>query len=140
MVNGTEDDVSEAGEVFAAVAILFDAVAIREPAAVDPEQHRPLFAVVDAGREDVDAQAILAYVVVVPVVAERGVLVLIPVLHVLRRSVAPPERRVDIAPRFGFLLPAGLTWNRIFPWFSNTITGSHSQRAGRKRCIRAQTI
>ena len=69
----TNDDVAEAREVLAVVAVLLDAVAVDEAAAVQPHEHGPLLAVAERGREDVEPQAVLADVVVVPVVAERRV-------------------------------------------------------------------
>jgi len=39
-------------------------------AAVDPEHHRPLLAVVERRREDIDPQTVLADVVVVPMIPE----------------------------------------------------------------------
>ena len=71
MIDGTEDNVTQPGEVLAAVPVVFDPVAVHESAAVDPEQDRSLFAIVDCRREDVDPQTILAYVVIVPMIAEE---------------------------------------------------------------------
>jgi hypothetical protein len=103
MIDGAKNDITQPGEVLAVVTILFDPVAAGESAAVDPEHHRPLLAVIHRGREHVDAEAILADIVVVPVIAEGCELIRITVLHVLRSGVAPPERRVHLGPWLGFL-------------------------------------
>jgi hypothetical protein len=51
-------------------SVLFNPVAVRKPAAVNPEKHRPFLAVLDGRREDVEAETILAHVVIVPIVPE----------------------------------------------------------------------
>jgi hypothetical protein len=103
MVDRAEDGIAEAGEVLAAVTVVLDAVAVGEAAAVDPEQHRPLLAVLDRGREDVELQAVFADVVVVPVIAEGGVRVGVAAVHVLGRGVAPPDGRTHVRPDLGLL-------------------------------------
>ena len=84
-------------------AVVLDRVAVGVAAAVDPEHHRPLLAVLQCRREHVEPQAVFADVVVVPVVAERPVLAAVAVVHVLRRGVAPPQRRADVGPGLGLL-------------------------------------
>src|SRR4051812_27961614 len=103
MIEGAKDYVPEPREVLAVVPILFDSVAVHEPATMNPEQHRSFPAIVDSGCENVDPETILADVIIIPVVAKGGEFVLIPVLHSLRRRIAPPERRVHLGPRLGFL-------------------------------------
>ena len=70
VIDGAEDNVTEPREVLAVVPVLFDRVAVDESAAMDPEQYGSFLAVIDARREDVDAETILAYVVIVPMIAE----------------------------------------------------------------------
>jgi len=82
MVDGYEYYISETGGILSVVSILFNAVASGEPAAMNPEKHRPALAVGDSGREDVEAETILAHVVIIPMVPERREFVLIPALHI----------------------------------------------------------
>src|SRR6185295_5284903 len=103
VVDRAEDDVAEARKVLAVVAVVLDAVSVGEAATVNPEHHRTLAAVVDRRCEHVDPQTVLAYIVVVPMIAERAKLVGVAIVHVLRRRVAPPERRIDVGPWFWFL-------------------------------------
>ena len=98
VVDRDEHRVAEPREVLAVVAVVLDAVTVDEAAAVEPHEHRALLRVRERRGEDVQPQAVLAHVVVVPVVAERVVRVRVPLLHVLRRAVAPPQGREHLRP------------------------------------------
>ena len=84
VVDRDEDDIAITAEVLAVVAILFDAIAIGEAATVDPEEDGTLLAIGQALGPDVELEAILAYVVVVPMVGESVVVVGVFALGELR--------------------------------------------------------
>ena len=102
MVHAHEHDVPRAGEVRAVVAVLLDAVAGGEAAAVHPHQDRALLAVRGRGPH-VQVQAVFTHVVVVPVIREGAGVVLPLVGHVLGRVVAVEHRGPDSLPGCGLL-------------------------------------
>ena len=103
VVDGAADHVAVAGEVLSAVAVLLDGVAAGIAAAVQPDEHGPLLAV-QAGRPDVEAEAVFADEVVVPVVRETAVGFGPAVIgdH-LRGGLAEHERRAHVVPALGRL-------------------------------------
>ena len=103
MIDGAKNHVAQSSKVLTAISVVFDGIAGGETAAVDPEHHGPPLTVTDGGRVNVDAETILVNVAVVPTVAEGIKFVGVLVLHRLRGHIAPPERRVYVAPRFGCL-------------------------------------
>ena len=101
VVHRAEDDVAVAGDVLAVVAVLLDAVAACEAAAVEPHEHRTALAVVEGGRPYVQTQAVFAHQVVVPVVDEHRVGFGAPVVVALRCRSAVGHCRAHALPRFG---------------------------------------
>lgn len=102
MIDRTEDDVSVAGDILAVVAVLFDAVAPCEAAAVQPDEDRAAFAV-ESRRPDVQAQAVLAHAVVVPMIDEHRVGLRTAVVETLGSRIAEGHGRADAFPRSGRL-------------------------------------
>ena len=99
VVQGHEHDVAIAAEVLAVIAVLLDTVAGGEAATVDPEQDRTL-AGIRSRRPDVQAEAVLADIVIIPVVGKDAVVIAVLAFHPLRRGVAIIDSRKDIVPRF----------------------------------------
>ncbi len=103
MVDGDEDDIAITTEVLAMVAILFDAITIGEAAAVDPEEDGALLAIGQTLGPDVEFEAILTYVVVVPVVGEGVVVVGILAFGELRCRSGIKDGGQGVVPGCGSL-------------------------------------
>ena len=99
VVHRDEDHVAVTAEILPVVAVLLDGVAVGEAAAMNPEQHGTLLRV-RAGSPDIQRQAVLPHVIIVPVVGEGGVAVGVLAVHPLRSDIAIEHGRADIVPGF----------------------------------------
>ena len=102
MVDADHDHVAAVGQAFAVVGWQLLSGAGGVAAAVQPEHDRTL-AVVEGGRPDVDAEAILAGLAVVPVEEPRFFVMGPAGARGLRRHLAVSERAADAGPGRGLL-------------------------------------
>ena len=75
MVYGNEDNITITTEILTMVAILLNAITIGEASSVDPKEDGTLLAIGQALSPDVELEAILTNIIVVPVVGESVVVV-----------------------------------------------------------------
>src|SRR6185295_14298119 len=71
VIHADHDDIAAAGQALAVVYPQLVARAGRVPAAVNPDQDRPLARVARRWRPHVDAEAVLAWLAVIPLEHER---------------------------------------------------------------------
>src|SRR5688572_26411914 len=103
MIDRHKYNVAFAGEIFAMVSILFNSIAVGIATAVQPNHNRAFLAIINGRCPYVEFQAVLADVVVIPVVYEGPINICIPSFHILGRSISPPYGWQNLSPRIRFL-------------------------------------
>ena len=98
MVHGYEDHIALLGQVLAIVAILLYAIACSEATTMEPNHHRTL-GVIGVWCPDVQEEAVLTEVAIVPVITPYTTIVG-KVRIILRSAVAIVHRILDVCPRF----------------------------------------
>ena len=94
--------VAVAAHIFALVGDVLNRGARGKPAAVQPDEDRAAFAV-ESRRPDVQAQAVLAHAVVVPMIDEHRVGLRTAVVETLGSRISEGHGRADAFPRSGRL-------------------------------------